>query len=112
MATSVIKDENKIVQAAVPLTSSTENLSGYSSCMSGHLVDISFNALNIPSNTWTEIAVLSKPPINAAGTVIANSSINAYGRAEVNTAGKVRIYHTIGSTTAFYGIHIMYLTNA
>lgn len=112
MGTSVIKDENAIVRAAVPLTSSTEHLNGYSSCMSGHLVDITFNALNIPPRTWTEIAVLSKPPINSSGVVIANSTINAYGRAEITTNGTLRVYHTNANTMAFYGIHIMYLTNA
>lgn len=97
---------------SVPLSSSTENISGFFGKRTGNVIHLSFSAINIPSNTWTDIAVISKPPLLGANAVVANSSVSGYGRCDVQPNGTIRVYHTNGSTSSFYGISIVYVCSA
>lgn len=112
MATSKIPSILQNEVYSVSLSSSTENISGYSGRRTGNVIQLSFSAINIPTNTWTDIAVVSKAPLLEATAIVANGSVNGYGRCDVHTNGKIRVYHTNGSTSSFYGVSIVYVCSA
>ena len=66
----------------------------------------------VPSGSWRDIAQLSSSsdyPSATSATVGLNGSINGFGKILVNTSGKVRVYHSIGSNQSFYGATITYI---
>ena len=100
-----------VVANAVPLSSSTEYISGYESFRSGNVVQIKFNATSIPSSSWTDLGYVSKIPTMDIYMPCINGSVTGYGTCNLNTLGRLRIYHTNSDASSFYGVVITYLTN-
>lgn len=76
----------------------------------GNVVELTGDALNIPSGTWTTLGQCA-PAVMSATFTIANSDFTRVAGVRIIKTGAITIYHGAGATLSFYGVRLFYMAD-
>lgn len=76
----------------------------------GNVVEITGDALNIPSGAWTSLGRCA-PAVRPASFTIANSDYTRVAGVRIIDTGEITIYHSAGVTLSFYGFRLFYMAD-